>query len=330
MPPPPIHSAIYQTISLDKIDLQNEEFRITTGTEDDDLQASIGQLGLISPPVLIKRNSAYVIVSGFRRISVGRKLGWPETLARILDPETDTLGCVRIAIADNALSRPLNLIETSRALHKLSSSISDIKQLSKAAESCGLPGSYSIIHKIKGLCLMPTAIQHGILNDTISLSMANHLAGLEHDDALVFAGLFERFKLSLGKQREIVTLISEIAHRDDLSIGQVLAHDKIQFVLNNEELDRGHLERELRTFLRQWRYPRIVKAENSYNSHLKKLKLGPNIKLTPPREFEGSGYSLTLTFSSLADLKILQSEVAKAARHPSLAEIVEGKISRSQ
>jgi ParB family chromosome partitioning protein len=330
MPSTALHSAQYQSIPLGRIDLQNDDFRITTRKDDDDLLTSIRQIGLITPPVLISRGSFYAVVSGFRRLTVCRKLGWSEIMARVLGPETEHFDCTRIAIAENALHRPLNLIETSRALHKLSLSLHNKDQLSKAAASCGLPASHSITDKIKALCLMPAAFQNAILSETISLAMANELARMDRDDIVIFVGLFEKLKLSLGKQREIVTLISEIARREDLSARQVLAHEKIQLILNNEDLDRGHMGREMRTFLRQWRYPRIVKAEQNYHFHLKKLKLGQNIKLIPPREFEGTTYTLALTFSSLAHLRTLQSEVDKAMKNPSLTEIVKGEISKPE
>ena len=107
-----------------------------------------------------------------------------------------------------------------------------------------------------------------------------------------FARLFEQLKLSLNKQKEIITLIGEIARREDISIRQVLACDTFQQILTDEDLDRGQKGRKIRSFLRQRRFPRIVKAEQNYHAHLKKLKLNPDIKLIPPKEFEGTTYTL--------------------------------------
>ena len=129
MPSPPIHSEQYQTIPLSSINLQDDEFRITTREDVDELSTSIQQTGLISPPLLIETSSGHSIVSGFRRVSACLNLGWHEIIARILVPKPDHFDCLRIAIADNALQRPLNLIETSRALHKLSLLLSQLEQL---------------------------------------------------------------------------------------------------------------------------------------------------------------------------------------------------------
>jgi ParB family chromosome partitioning protein len=323
MPHPPILPAQYQTIPLSQIDLQNADFRITTCEDVEDLLCSIEHIGLISPPLLIKQTAGYAILSGFRRVAACRKLGWSEIIARILEPEFNHLACLRLAIADNALQRPLNLIETSRALQKLSVFSDSLKELSETALSCGLPTNQLIINKIKNLCLLPPPIQNSILNDTISLTMANELAMHDPDIAVDFTRLFEQLKLSLNKQKEIITLIGEIAKREDISIRQVLAFDTFQQILTDEELDRGQKGRKIRSFLRQRRFPRIVKVEQNYYTHLKKLKLNPDIKLIPPKEFEGTTYTLNLNFSSLAHLKILQSTLDKIIQHPSFEKIVE-------
>lgn len=328
MPPASIHSAPYCTVLLADINLQKDDFRITTREDVDDLAISIRHAGLITPPILIKQTSGYAIVSGFRRVAACRQLGWPAIAARILaEPESHHLNCLRLSIAENALQRPLNLIEMSRAFHKLSSCLGSRKQLAETASACGLPTNSSIIDKIVSLCLLPPPVQNGILNDTISLTVANDLAALEPDVAVVFARLFEQLKLSLNKQKELVTLISEIARREDISIRQAVANETLQHIIHDEELDRGQKGRLIRTFLRQWRFPRLAKAEKDYSVHLKNLKLGADIQLLPPKEFEGTNYKLSLNFSSIADLKVLLSMLDKIIPHPSFERIIEGQDS---
>ena len=254
-----------------------------------------------------------------------RKLGWQEIIARVLEPDVSRLACLRLAIAANALERPLNLIETSRAFQKLSVFSTSLDKLAETASACGLPANPPIIDKIKNLCLLPLPIQHSILNGTISLTMATDLAKLPAETAVDFAWLFEQLKLSLNKQKEILTLIGEIAHREDSSIRRVLACHTLQQIVSDKELDHGQKVRKIRSFLRQRRFPRIVKAEHNYQAHLKKLKLNSDIRLIPPKDFEGTTYTLNLNFSNLYQLKMLQSTLEKMIRHPSFAKIVEDR-----
>ena len=311
-----IQPAHLKSIRLARINSQDDTFRITTRTDTDELQVSIKHEGLLNPPVVIKKTAAFTIVSGFRRIVACRKNGYDEITVRVLESRLSSLDCLRIAIAENALQRPLNLIETSRSLHKLSLLLNNSKSLAESAASLGLPANPSIIGKIKNLCLLPWPVQSAILEDTISLSMAVDLGFLEPDIAIAFVLLFNKLKISFNKQKEIVTLIKEIAERDSTSIHRVMGDDKLQAILNSEELDRAQKGRLLRSILRQKRFPRIVAAEDNFALYRRKLKLGNEIKLIPPKEFEGTAYSLTLTFTDPADLKVLQSRLYDITENP--------------
>jgi ParB family chromosome partitioning protein len=134
----------------------------------------------MSPPVLISSNTEkYTIICGFQRIEAYRLMGRTEITARILPPETPPQACAKFAITDNALQRPLNLIETSRAVCLLSQFFKEPSLLATAASDLGLPVNPSLLRKIGKLCFLPQTIQDGILSDTISLAMALELGELE-------------------------------------------------------------------------------------------------------------------------------------------------------
>ena len=318
-----IQSAHFQSIKLSRIDLQDDAFRITTRTDVSDLLKSIECDGLITPPLLIEKNSAFVVVSGFRRIAACLKLEWNEIPARILKPSVGTLECLRLAIAENALQRSLNLIETSRCLRKLSFFFTNAAQLAASASSLGLPDNPSIIDKIEGLSLLPRPIQDSILRDTISLAMAAELGSLDADLAIAFTRLFDQLKIGLNKQREIVTLVKEIARRDGLGNQEVIADKRFIEIMTHRDLDRNQKSRQLRSYLRRRRYPRIVKAEKKFEINRRNLKLGNDIKLIPPKDFEASHYGLNLKFTNFEQLKTIQTRLTKIIQHPDFKKIIE-------
>ncbi|MEJ2166629.1 MAG: ParB N-terminal domain-containing protein, partial [Desulfobacterales bacterium] len=245
-------------VPLDRIDLQIDTFRITTREDVDALAVSIQQDGLITVPTLIQKPaSAYAVVSGFRRIHACQNLGLHGILARILDSDADPLACLRLAIAENALQRQLNLIETSRAIQKLSSFFDSAVQMAETAATLGLPANLSILNKIKDLCLLPRPVQQSILNDVISLSMAHELGKLDPASAIAFVRLFEQLKFSLNKQKEILTMVDEIARRENSSVGQVMQDSRLQGIIDSEDFDRAQKGRRIRALLRQRRFPRI-------------------------------------------------------------------------
>jgi len=317
-------------VPLSRIDTADDNFRITTRKSVDDLLTSIPAEGLLNPPLVIKKLSAFRIISGFRRLAACFTLGRQEATTRVVNPDSSSLECLRIAIADNAFQRPLNLIETSRALHKLSAYFNTDKHLAESASSLGLPSNPAVIGKIKDLCLLPEGIQSAILAGTIGLSMAMDLKKMDPHDAMALTQLFGDFKLSLNKQREILTLVKEIARRDSITEQMVLEDRQLQDIIIDPDLDRGLKARELRAFLRQRRFPQILKAEDRFKGWHQQLDLGSDITLIPPKDFEGTSYTLSMSFSSIAQLKSLRTKLDRILKHPALKKIVGRKDYSSQ
>jgi ParB family transcriptional regulator, chromosome partitioning protein len=313
---------VYQAIDLAAIDLEDYTFRITTDTRIEDLILSIKNVGLLNAPILIKKKSDFQIISGFRRISACLSLGMAEIPARIADSDKKKLECIKFAITENSLQRTLNLIEQSRSFYLLSGFFKDNDHLAKAASALGLPDNPSIINKIKNICKLSHDIQDGVLSDTISLSMALELEMLEKDEGSAFAILFEKLKLSLNKQREILTHIKEIAIIENISIINLLTKSQLREIADDKDLDRSQKINKIRLYLKQRRFPEITKAEKDLEIKIKNLKLGSNMKLIPPKNYDASAYSLNLQFASIEQLRENKTALEKIIQNPIFKDIL--------
>ena len=317
------HNTSYRTILLVDIDAEDLTYRITTRSEIEDLLGSIQEIGLIQPPVLAANPAGYTIVCGFRRIAACRKLGWTRLTARILEKTADPFNTAQLSIAENALQRSLNLVETSRALQLLDQFGPDSQQRIKAAELLGLPFSPSIAPGIKKICRLPLPLQEGILADTINLSMALELGELDPLEAEALVRLFNQLKVGLNKQRELLVLLKEIAEREEIDIPDLLAEKPMREILEAADMDRAVKRHKVRSFLRQRRFPAITKAETEYRRWIKQLKLGSNINLIPPKDFEGNTFSLSLRFNNRQELSDLNKKIGEIIQNPALGKIID-------
>jgi len=308
---------------LSLIDSKDNSFRITTQINVDHLMDSINHVGMLNLPLLVEKETGYKIVCGFRRIEACRRLNWADVEVRILESDTKKLECITYAITDNSLQRPLNLIEQSISINLLYPFFKDVSVMGKELSAMGLPDNPSIVKKIKELCHLPKSVQNGILSNTISLAMALELGRLQQDAGEGFAKLFETLKLSLNKQKEILTLVKEISLREDIPILNVIKNDRVQKILTNQDLDRNQKIRKIRIYLKQRRFPVITAAENKFENQLKKLKLGSGTKLIPPDNFEGTTYILELFFKNLNELKDRQASIDALIKNPSLRKILD-------
>ena len=309
-----------QSIDLSSIDSEDGKFRITTQTEAQELVVAIQQLGLMHPPILKQYDTRYRIISGFRRIAACRQIGWSKVPAFILNPDTHDGTCALIAIADNSFQRPLNLVEISRSLNLLSCYFKEEKLQLKFASLLGLSEHRKHIKKIEKIFHLPEPIQDAILAETISLAVAMDLAAamdsdeLEPDTGVELVKLFEQLGIGINKQRQLMVMLREIALRDNITVKQLLGHKAMRKILESSELDRVQKSRQIKSFLQQRRYPTITRTEKEFEAQVKKFKLGNSATLAPPRDFEGTTFTLTLRFDSHADLLEHQSKLDRIAR----------------
>lgn len=313
-----------QTVLLERIHLEDKTFQVTTVTDIGALAASIARLGVMHPPVLLAVDSGYEVVCGFRRISACKSLGLSKISAMLLSPDTDKLTCVHLAIAENSLQRPLNLIETSRALVLLSGVFPDPDDLRRAAGVLGLPDNFSAIQKLRQLSSLAPEIQEGVLLNVLSMAMALDLGQMEKSSGVDLSTLFGCLKLGLNKQREILTMIQEIAFREHLTVKDVLNAPELQQIMGHEKWDRSQKTVHLRQYLRRRRYPSITSVERDFEAQVQSLDLESGIALIPPRDFEGTAFSFHLSFNNIGELQHRLSRLTEVSASPILNNILNG------
>ena len=313
-----------QPIALSAINSEDKTFCITTNAEIRELAASIQQLGLFHPPVVKQHRSEYITIIGFRRIAACRKIGWSEIPVSVLSSETGSETCVLFAIADNSLQRPLNLLEISRSLFLLSTFIDDPNLLLTYASTLGLPHHHNHVNKIKKICQLPAPIQDAVLAGTILLPVALDLSKFESDTGIDLVKLFDHLKIGINKQRELILLLKEISLREKIPMQSLLNEKNVQQILTNKELDRVHMSRQIKNYLMRRRFPTIFNKKAKFEKIISALRFGETIKLTPPKDFEGTTYTLTLRFKSHAELLDLQTKLDAIIASPDLKDFLKG------
>ncbi len=310
-------------ISIAAIDETNQQFRISTNGHCTDLLESIEVLGVIHPPFLWETAAdGLVIVSGRRRIEASRKLGHQQITARIIPAEVTIFDCVKLAVADNSLQRPLNIIEQSRAYRMLTPHVIDAEERRHLFRLLDLPHHPAMVAKIERVCSFPSPLQSFLLDGSIQLPVALLLAEMPQESALFLAQLFDDLKIGLNKQREILLTASEIAIREDIALLEIFNQAPLSDVLASPDLDRPRKTQKIRDGLRKRRFPNIAAAEEKFTKCVQELPLQDTISLTAPRHFEGTTYSVTMEFSNMDELKDRYERLGSLVGHPALEKVI--------
>lgn len=308
---------------LSGIDIENNTYRISTDQSIEPLAASIGAVGLLSPPFLFRKSdSEYIIISGFQRVAACLHLGHPSIRVRLVNPDAPLERLAEMAICENSSQRPLNLVETSRSLNLLARYVDDQTKLEQGFQRLGLPDHSSMRDKIMRICGMPIAIQDGILEGVISLNTALQLDDLDAETGLHLTDIFRNLHLSHSKQREILTNLIEVALRDKVPAVTLLHDILFQALLSDPETNLPQKANNVRNYFRSKRFPHLTLTEETFRKESKKLSLGNKVRLQAPAGFESQEYVFTVSIKNLYDLDASINILQNAMDNPALKKIL--------
>ena len=310
--------------SLEAVE-EDARFRISTWDNADGLASSVARVGLLVPPLAVAGGGRFRLISGFRRLAACRALGWPELPLRVPEGHPTPAECARLAIAENAWSRALNLIELSRAVNLLAQFSPAGRVDPEEAAAAGLPGGEAFLVRIAPLCRLPQAAQEAVLEEAVSLWTAAELARMPAEAAEALAGLFRRLKAGLNVQREILTHTREIALREGVPVRELLAAPEFTALLDEAGGDPNKTTRRVRGFLRRRRYPHLSAAEERFRTLLRELPLASGLRVQPPRDFEGTRFALQLEFETAEEARLLRGRLDRLLEHPAFGALLEGK-----
>lgn len=311
-------------IEINQIDLNDITFKITTDISTDDLIESIKNVGLISPPILrYTADKRYIVVSGFRRVGACRSLGWQHIDARVVSETQSDLNPLKLAIADNCLNRQLNVIEQSVSISKLSVFFPDDITLSRESQKIGLNVNPKLLKKLRKINSVDNDLKEKISAGIIPFSIGLELSEMEQSEAIAISQIIEQLHLTLNHQKEIIRLAQEGARLNNVPILDVIKDGNVTDVINDPGLDRNQKIKKIRRYLKQIRYPEIVRFETNYLACLQRMKLPESIQLNPPADFEGNNFSMVLHFQDLKQFKTVNDRLNELQDHPDFAKILE-------
>ncbi len=303
-------------VLLDQIDFTDNNYQITTNDDISELALSISAIGVLQPPLLVRKKSSYQVICGFRRLAACRSLKLSSLLCRLLSPGSPAIHYAQIAVSDNAFQRSLNVVEQSRA-SALIQRYSDGPDVTlEIAESIGLPSNLNALDRIRPIADMPESFQQAILEGSVAIPIALEINQWDAADADAVNDLFRKLTPGLNVQRELLTLLSEISLRDEIPIVQLIESKAVESIIANNDLSAPQRVNTLRIVLKKMRFPELSKRETVFHQFVKDLKLNFRMKLLPPRFFESKTYKVTLSFESREQLNSLQSELDKLIHHP--------------
>jgi hypothetical protein len=312
-------------IPVNEIDLSDKRFRITHNTYDFELERSIRDVGLLNPPLLLKKERGFCMISGFKRIEVIKKLGIDIIDARITEIDDDLIN-TRIAVMDNSYQRVLSVTEQINAIKNLSRDYSNDETLdtlfSMVCVTLKIPSNKTYVKKLLAASQLSDELLLLISEERLNLDTAIEVGYFESNDQLKAAHFFSDFKMSFNKQKEFILLVREIAANEQKTLGSIFDDAFIQIQDFDESADKNVVFSVIRSYLKKRRYPMVMRFQEEHDNLVAQLKMPKGMTLKVPDYFEGSFSHIELDFKSWDDFKNLIEKLADISSKPEMKRII--------
>jgi ParB/RepB/Spo0J family partition protein len=308
-----------EQIALRSVDLDDLFFVITFAPDLAPLQASISRAGILQPPIVQQTSPAgrYRVVSGHKRFLAARNLGVEEVSVRISTKERD-LQLFRMNLEENLGSRQLNVVEKALALDKLDRLLNQDREtiLREYLPALGLGSDAKTLDLYLSLAQLEDETKKALASDKLSIATAQQLTTLSSADRTAFVGLIDALSPGKSLQRELLILLTDLARKESMPFGDLLAQKEIVSALDEEDARAPLRARRVRQLLMKRRYPRYSQALEQFETLKKKLRLPSQISLRETPFFEDQSWRLTVTFRNREDLEAARKALEGLAENP--------------
>jgi ParB family chromosome partitioning protein len=251
----------------------------------------------------------FLIISGYKRLLALRRLGVESAAARVLPGES--LGeteALHLSMECNRFGRGFGPVEAARGLKRLSdlAGLGPESLARRYAPILGLPPSEEVVEDYLRLADAKEEILDALMGGTISTGHALALARVAPSQQVsIYRRVLVPCKLNRKEFEEVLRHLGDLALKKDVPIGDVLRWPEIAKILEEEPGDARRRGTDLRFALKRLRYPRLSAVEQQFTRVLKAARLGEEVRLSPPRFFEGEFLDLAFRVRSPDDFERL-------------------------
>jgi hypothetical protein len=215
---------------------------------------------------------------------------------------------------DNAITRPLNIVEKSTALTKLNQfyQVSEEDLVKQFLPLLGEEPSYKILHQLLSLGALTEPLKNHVVTNAVSLSSASRIAEFTPSTQQALLPVLTHIKPSTNKLNEMLSLIREISARDGVSVEEVLARYQLLQVVADPTTPPADKVRALRQALKGLKLPQLTERQRQLATLIEGLDLPESARLVADPYFENQKMKLEYQFSGPEELTHLISKIQEA------------------
>ena len=309
----------FTTIDIEKINLDDQRFRISVYDSWANLVQSINKAGLINPPVLTYRKSFPVILAGWKRILACQELSLSPINVFILD-EQDDLEAFKIPVYDNLSVRDYSQIEKAEILKKLSDFGAYEKEIiQKFLPLLNIPPNLRHLDLYLALSRFDSKVKESLHSRNITMKVLQSLVNFSSKARVLIMPLL--LAVGQNKQKELLMDLYDLTQKDSLSVEDVFAAQNFNEILSENKLSPVQKADKIRQLLKAKKNPALNSWNKAFELILKKLNVSSGIVISPSPYFESDDFSLNFSFRNREEFLKKLFKLQELGSQPDFSEI---------
>ena len=290
-----------ENISLNKIYLKDERFRISYYFDLEKMVTSIQEMGLLNPLLVTSREGHFILVSGWKRIMACLRLSLSLVPVLVVERENELETFLR-AFYENLAVREFSLIEKAEIIARLKRFGEDEdKIVRRYLPLLNIPPTLPYLDSYLAFSHFEPELKKFIHEKNLPFSLARLFIEFSSPERKRLLPLVSHF--SQSKMIEFLEYLKEISRRDELPVRKILASKEIKNIIGSRRLSSLQKADMIRLVLRKKRYPHLSSWEEFFGSLRKKMRWPKEIAINPSPFFEEKRLSVTFNFKNEQEFK---------------------------
>lgn len=287
-------------ISLKKINTKNNYFNYHYWNyQSHKLETSIINSGITNPIKLIQKQNELILVHGFRRIEIAKKLNLSEVPVRIYSEEKAAEELFKESVLENTINIELNIYEKCKIIQILNTHFPDYNRY-YWQKLLKLPLDSKYESTIKSILQFPNEWVEFFINKNVPLKRIMIFSKIKEIKLL---SKLLPLNIGLNKMEQMFHFLFEISQRDEINIKSILNNIDFEGAFKAPtSKDKQDIVKILHKKLYDLRYPLQSQYLKIINKKIDNLKLLNNIKIRYDKTFERAGINFNININRKNDL----------------------------
>jgi ParB-like chromosome segregation protein Spo0J len=310
----------YETIPLKDVFLEDERFRISFFPSLDRYKQEMRAVGMMCPPVVVKRRKKTVLVTGWKRVLAAKELS-VSTIPVFISDEMDDLKTFHLTLYENLTEQGLSFLEKTEIISKLLGFGVDRKCLIK--EYCPLlelPATPSHLETYQKMGRLEFKTKEFIHERNVSLPVVELLLQFPPQARERLIPVLD--PMGQNKQKEILEDLLDLLLKEGPMVTDLLDRDQFKKILSDEKLSDLQKTERIRLAIRRLRYPALSDWNETLVRYMKKMNWPKEIPLTMSPFFEGDQFTFHIPFKDRKEAEMLLSELKRLVATQEFSEMM--------